>query len=75
MVVSECGDSPEEAMTKCYKKVDTVKIPNMRYRGDLTEAIAEVYSRIIDTGWLSDGNNGGRGFAGVFGISGRKRNG
>ena len=67
MVVSDSGDSPEESMIKCYKRIDGVKIPNMRYRGDLAEAIEEVYGKVVETGWLADGKSGARDFADVFG--------
>src|SRR5215469_73979 len=52
MVASDLGDTVEDAMRAAYKQVEDVKIPNVRYRGDLTEAISEVYDKITATGWL-----------------------
>lgn len=53
--VTAQGPTPKEAEDSAYKNVDKIRIPNMRYRTDLSEVIQEVYDKIDSTGWLGRG--------------------
>lgn len=53
-VASSTGESPTDAMEAAYKEVEKLHVPQLRYRGDLAEAIQEVYDQVEATGWLSE---------------------
>lgn len=58
-VVSNTGDTPLSAMEAAYSTAKQVRIPCMRYRGDLGERIQKVYDDLENTGWLE--SESGRG--------------
>ena len=49
------GDTARTAQEAAYKQIDKIRIPNMRYRNDLVDAIGQEYSKVEDTGWLDQG--------------------
>ena len=49
-IVSATGESPDAAMAAAEKT--DIKIPLMRYRNDLPEAIQEVYEKLCETKWI-----------------------
>ena len=54
-VLSGLGESPEAAMQNVYQRTKSLRIPCMRYRNDLAEAIQTVYDDLERTGWLEAG--------------------